>query len=151
MALRARRINNSFDLWCIVASRTLWIWVSRVSFLKSNIAGLKRPWQRGYQIRIVFLIIHSPKMNKYPDIISNYISPAWNFWNILHIGLGFCSTLSQILHSQIFYPMTLIVCDLLVCCKDITEGVTVATVVTTKFSDTLTLFQSAYDIWQKQP
>ena len=42
-ALRGRRINNFVELWCLVTSRGLEIWVSRISFQKSNISCPQQP------------------------------------------------------------------------------------------------------------
>ena len=43
MALWGRRINNFLELWYLVASRGLGIWVSSTSFQKSNIGWPQQP------------------------------------------------------------------------------------------------------------
>ena len=43
MALRGRRINNFLELWCLVGSRGLDIWVSSTSFQKSSIGWPQQP------------------------------------------------------------------------------------------------------------
>jgi hypothetical protein len=43
MALRGRRINDFFEIWCLVASRGLDIWVLSISFQKSNIGWPQQP------------------------------------------------------------------------------------------------------------
>ena len=43
MTLRGRRINNFVDLWCLVASGGLDIWVSLTSFQKGNIGRPQQP------------------------------------------------------------------------------------------------------------
>ena len=43
MALWGRRINNFLELWYLVASRVLGIWVSSTSFQKSNIGCPQQP------------------------------------------------------------------------------------------------------------
>ena len=43
MALRGRRINNFLELWCLLASGGLDIWVSSTSFQKSNIGWPQQP------------------------------------------------------------------------------------------------------------
>ena len=43
MALRGRKSNNFAELWCLVASRGLDIWVSWTSFQKSNISWPQQP------------------------------------------------------------------------------------------------------------
>ena len=43
MALRDRRIKNFVELWCLVASRGVDIWVSSTSFQKSNIRWPQQP------------------------------------------------------------------------------------------------------------
>ena len=43
MALRGRRIENFLELWWLVASRVVGIWVSSTSFLKSNISWPQQP------------------------------------------------------------------------------------------------------------
>ena len=43
MALRDRRINISFDLWCLVASGGLDIYVSLISFQKDDINWPQQP------------------------------------------------------------------------------------------------------------
>ena len=43
MALRGRRSNNFVELWCLVASGGVDIWVSSTSFQKSNIGWPQQP------------------------------------------------------------------------------------------------------------
>ena len=43
MALKGRRINNFVELWCLVASRGVDIWVLSTSFQKSNIGWPQQP------------------------------------------------------------------------------------------------------------
>ena len=43
MALRGRKIDNFFELWQLVASGVVGIWVSSTSFLKSNISWPQQP------------------------------------------------------------------------------------------------------------
>ena len=43
MALRGRRIYNFLELWWLVASGVVGIWVSSTSFLKSNISWPQQP------------------------------------------------------------------------------------------------------------
>ena len=43
MTLRGRRIKKFVDLWCLVASRGLDIWVSLTSFQKGNIDRSQQP------------------------------------------------------------------------------------------------------------
>ena len=43
MALRGRRIDNFLELWCLVATWVVGIWVSSTSFLKSNISWPQQP------------------------------------------------------------------------------------------------------------
>ena len=43
MALKGRRINNFVELWCLVASRDLEIWVLSAGFHKSNIGWPQQP------------------------------------------------------------------------------------------------------------
>ena len=42
-ALRGRRIHNFIELWCLVGSGGLDIWVSSISFQKSNIGWPQQP------------------------------------------------------------------------------------------------------------
>ena len=43
MALRCRRTNNCVEIWCLVASRGVDIWVSWTRFQKSNISWPQQP------------------------------------------------------------------------------------------------------------
>ena len=43
LALRGTRINNFVELWCLVASGGLEIWVSQISFQKNNIGCPQQP------------------------------------------------------------------------------------------------------------
>ena len=74
MALRGRRIKKFLELWYLVGTCCLPIWVSSTSFQKSNIACIGWPQQPltesiRYQWKIGFLMIHSAKKDQY-----------WSFW-----------------------------------------------------------------------
>ena len=56
MALRGRRINNFLQLWCLVASGVVGIWVSSTSFQKSNISWPQQPLTERYQISVKYWI-----------------------------------------------------------------------------------------------
>ena len=43
MALRGRRADNFLELWCLVASAGLGIWVSSTSFEKNNMGWPQQP------------------------------------------------------------------------------------------------------------
>ena len=68
MALRGRRISNFLELWCLLASGGLKIWVSWISFQKSN-------------------IIWPQKINKIIDISSpqSWFTLHTSIWDTLYI------------------------------------------------------------------
>ena len=60
MALRGRRINNFAELWCLVASGDMEIWVSSTSFQKSNIGWPQQPRTERDQISVKNWIFDGP-------------------------------------------------------------------------------------------
>ena len=70
MALRGRRINNFVELWCLVASGGVDIWVSSTSFQKSIIGWpqvLNSLRQKGYHISV--------KLNFMEQRVPTFVAP----------------------------------------------------------------------------
>ena len=49
LVLTGRRIDHFSELWCLVASRGSYIWVSSVGFQKRNIGWLQKPLTERFQ------------------------------------------------------------------------------------------------------
>ena len=73
MALRDRRTNISFDLWCLVASGGLDIWVSSTSFQKSNIGASDR---KGCK-KSTWYLVSLPKKYVFQNIKRNLNTRTW--------------------------------------------------------------------------
>ena len=69
MALRDKRTNISFDLWCLVASGGLDICVSSTSFQKIDIGWPQKPLQEEYQISVKNWIFDDPIHKKGPVLV----------------------------------------------------------------------------------
>ena len=69
MALRGRMINNFLELWCLVASGIVGIWVSSTSFQKSNISWPQQPPTERYQILVKYWMFDDSFHNKGPVLV----------------------------------------------------------------------------------
>ena len=69
MALRGRRIQNFLELWWLVASRVVGIWVSSTSFQKSNIGWPQQPPTEIVLISVKNWIFDGPFPKKGPVLV----------------------------------------------------------------------------------
>ena len=70
MALRGRRITNFIKLWSLVASGGLEIWVSVISFWKSNICWPRQP------IISAIGIVHNKGLRNVPKFFKMFLLSA---------------------------------------------------------------------------
>ena len=78
MALRVRRINNFLELWCLVASGGLDIWVSSTSFQKSNIGWPHQPSKEKF-LKINMIFHHSTKKTFFQNINLQFFTDISTF------------------------------------------------------------------------
>ena len=69
MALRGRKINNFLELWCLVSSGGLGIWVSSASFPKSNIGWPQQPPTEKVLISVKICIFDDTFYKKGPVLV----------------------------------------------------------------------------------
>ena len=78
MALRVRRINSFLELWCLVASGGLDIWVSSTSFQKSNIGWPHQPSKEKF-LKINIICHHSTKKTFFQNINLQFFTDISTF------------------------------------------------------------------------
>ena len=71
MALRGRRIENFLELWWLVASGVVGIWVSSTSFQKSNIGWPQQPLTEIVLISLKNWIFYDPFHKMVPGMIQS--------------------------------------------------------------------------------